>query len=590
MIGGSLCLGIYFGATSQPVNLRQFPANSDISQYIQSHRPPPLIGGPMFDGGILTSTLSGNQPRSATAGGTSGYSTTNVQVEGVDEPDVVKTDGRYIYAIIEDDIVVIDAFPKSTAQIASRVHSDISPQALFLFQSSKLVLIASNYYVTVLEIYDISNPTSIVQNYELTVTGRYRGARLIGESLYLIVSDYAYDRGQVHLPIIMNNHNYSQIPVEEIYHDPGEYDWSYYFQMIIALDISDPEETLDIETVLTGGSTCTLYTSLFNIYLALSQYPFFSRNWFDRQTTIHRFGIADGEVNYEASGKVSGYLLNQFSLDEMDGYLRVATTSWVPSVHDEALRIQVSNICVLDMQLDVVGRLEGLAPGEQIYSVRFLGTTGYLVTFWKIDPLFIIDLSNPYLPRLMGELVMPGYSDYLHPFGNGILLGLGKETVVSESGDFWWYQGVKISLFNTTDPYSPEEADRMVIGVRGTDSEALHNHRAILVDTQEGLFGIPICINDYIDQPNPEPNSHGIPVWQGFQVFDVNTTEGSVTLRGEVTHLSNLTAYQESSWDFRSEHIWRGLYIGEVLYTLSNLKLAYHNLSDLSFIGELELT
>ncbi len=589
MIGGSVFLSIYIGTSNPPANLQQFSSISELSQHIRSHNPPPLIGMPEFPGiflGLGTGNPGGQPP---SLEGTSGYSTTNIQVEGVDEPDIVKTDGSYIYTIIDTEIVVIETYPPTSAEVIARIQSSETPEALFLFASTKLVVLAVDQGLTIIEIYDVSNPRSIIQSSRVTISGRYRGARMIGPHLYLIASAFAGDGSSDDIPTIVIGSNRRTISIQDVYYDPGEYDWSFCFQMIISLDVFDVEASLNTETILTGSSTSTLYSSLNNIYLAISRYPIFSRNWFDKQTTIHRFELTNGGVSYQASGYVPGYLINQFALDESGGYLRVATTSLVFSIQNEAEWFQVSNVYILDMELKTCGRVEGLAPGEQIYSVRFIGNTGYLVTFWKVDPLFLIDLTDPFFPRLMGELVMPGYSDYLHPLDNGFLLGIGKETVVSESGDFWWYQGVKVSLFNTTDPSSPDETDRLVIGVRGTDSDVLHDHRAILVDTQRDFFAMPILLCEYVNISNPEPNLPGTPVWQGVYMFKTNTSNGDVELWGKISHLEDSEGFPENHWKLQAYFIHRSLYIGDVLYTLSAQKLMYHSLVDLSYIGEISL-
>jgi len=209
------------------------------------------------------------------------------------------------------------------------------------------------------------------------------------------------------------------------------------------------------EPFLTGYST-NMYVSLNNMYLVAP-----NTNWFfllggedepKEETLVYRIELNQEQVNILSEGTVSGYVLNQFSMDEYSGYFRIATTTnnfnWRTFAEEATSK---NNVYVLDMNLDVVGELEDLAPGEQIYSARFMGDRLYLVTFRNIDPLFVIDLSNPTAPTVLGQLKVTGYSGYLHPYDENHIIGIGKETEYEAKEDFSWYQGVKISLFDVSD-------------------------------------------------------------------------------------------------------------------------------------------
>jgi uncharacterized secreted protein with C-terminal beta-propeller domain len=308
-------------------------------------------------------------------------------------------------------------------------------------------------------------------------------------------------------------------------------------------------------------------------------------------TVIHRFSIAEGHAFYKASGQVPGYLVNQFALDEFRGHLRVATTSWTPSTADDPASqtwTQASNVFVLNLHLNIQGRLEGLAPGEEIYSVRFMGETGYLVTFYKTDPLFVVELSNPTQPQLLGELEITGYSDYLHPIDDQHLLGIGKDVAISDDTDWWWYQGVKLSIFDVTDRCNPLESRRLVLGVRGTESEILQDHKAILIDTARNLLVIPLLLAEHPENTtNPPPYEHGEYVWQGAAIFHLNHTTDTLELRGQISHITDTSALTEDCWACRPYFVNRMLYIGDVLYTLSNYKLSLHNLNSLTPICDI---
>ncbi|MFX1491576.1 MAG: beta-propeller domain-containing protein [Promethearchaeota archaeon] len=592
ILGSSAFLGVYFGLeNSPPVQLQRFSSSTALINFLETHHPPPMTG--FWDEPLILSQIESTPRSDYNFAGTSGYSTTNVQTEGVDEPDSVKTDGKYIYTIVEEEIVIVDSYPPETAKISSRIQLIGSPIALFLYTSSKIVVIEQNDGELILEIFDISTPEEITLDFWLKLDGYYHGARMIGQYVFLIAHSYVQDNRDITLPFVETSNSYYSVPVKNIYYDPGDYDHGFHYKMIVCFDITDSEADPDIETILMGGSTCTVYSSLNNIYLAVSRYPLLTRSTFDKTTSIHRFQIDAGDVSYKASGIIPGYLINQFALDEAQAYLRVATTSWFNTLFKPELDtrpwIEVSNIYILDMNMKITGKVEGLAPGERIYSARFVGTTAYLVTFYKTDPLFIIDLTLPQHPKLLGELVIPGYSEYLHPLDNGFLLGLGKDVIASET-EQWWYQGVKVSLFNITNPFQPEETKRLIIGDRGTESEALYDHKAVLVDTDRNLLVIPICLAVHPEGSNPEPYDHGEIIWQGAYIFKFNTTDGQIEHRGGITHLEDLEAFREDWWNFRDFFIKRTLYIGDVLYTISQQTLMYHSLSDLNYIGEIVLT
>jgi len=316
-----------------------------------------------------------------------------------------------------------------------------------------------------------------------------------------------------------------------------------------------------------------MYVSENNIYLTYSTYKIQTQT---QATGIHRINIDKGEIDYQASGQVPGYVLNQFSMDEYEGYFRIATTDWA----EWASR---NNVYILNMDLDTIGSVEDLAPGETIHSARFMGNRCYLVTFKKIDPLFVIDLTNPTSPEVLGQLKVTGYSDYLHPYDETHIIGIGKETIEGEGGDFAWYQGIKISLFDVTDVTEPKEIAKYEIGDRGTDSPILRDHKAFLFDRERNLLVIPVTVAkiDPTQYPGEVPAwTCGEFVWDGAYVFSISL-EG-LELRGTVTHLPN--SYYQPTYS-----IQRSLYIDNVLYTVSELKIKMNSLTDLDSISEINL-
>ncbi|MEM3514347.1 MAG: beta-propeller domain-containing protein, partial [Candidatus Hadarchaeum sp.] len=286
-------------------------------------------------------------------------------------------------------------------------------------------------------------------------------------------------------------------------------------------------------------------------------------------TTIHKISISTGKVEYRARGEVPGQVLNEFSMDEYNGYFRIATTTgdiWSGNAKN--------NIYVLNKDLDVAGKIEGLAPGERIYSARFMGNRAYLVTFVKVDPLFVIDLSDPVNPRILGELKIPGYSDYLHPYDELHIIGLGKETTNYPDAEFALYQGVKLAIFDVSDPEKPKEISKYIIGERGTDSYALYDHRAFLFSKSKNLLVIPITLVE-----------NGTWDWQGAYVFNVSPTDG-LDLKDKITHAESIS--QETALDPTS-FVVRSLYINEILYTISEFQVKMNNLFDIEEINIIKI-
>jgi inhibitor of cysteine peptidase len=257
-----------------------------------------------------------------------------------------------------------------------------------------------------------------------------------------------------------------------------------------------------------------------------------------------------------------------------------------PEKSSPILHLQ-NNVYILNMDLDIAGKLEDIAPGEKIHSARFMGDTFYLVTFRKVDPLFVINLSDPYSPKILGELEITGYSDYLHLYDESHVIGVGKETVAAEEGDFSWYQGVKISLFDVTDVTEPKELAKYEIGDRGTDSPVLNDHKAFLFDREKNLLVLPVLVAKVNESQYPNgvpPYTYGEIVWQGVYVFTISLElEEKIMLRGTITHIENGNVHNASNY------VTRALLIGEVLYTISNSKIKMNSLADLSEIKELNL-
>jgi uncharacterized secreted protein with C-terminal beta-propeller domain len=292
------------------------------------------------------------------------------------------------------------------------------------------------------------------------------------------------------------------------------------------------------------------------------------------KTVIHKISVSGPNIEYKTSGEVPGRVLNQFSMDEYNGNFRIATTTgntWSGT--------SLNHIYVLDPSLSVIGKLENLAPKEQIYSARFMGDRAYLVTFVRTDPLFVIDLSNPYAPAVLGELKMPGFSEYLHPYDADHLIGIGQMT--DENGRRTGQ--LKLSLFDVTDVANPKEMSTYLIGEKGdyAYSEALDDHKAFLFSETKHLLVIPVSVNSW------KEGSYYNSYTQGAYVFDI-TLENGITLKGTVTHKTANASTDEYYYEGNTA-VSRSLYMDSTLYTISDAKIMANSLEDLSKISEVDI-
>jgi uncharacterized secreted protein with C-terminal beta-propeller domain len=527
------------------------------------------------------------------------YSATNIQVAGVDEADIVKTDGDYIYLASGNKTLIVNAYPPEQAQVLSEIELEGTIIGIFI-NGDRLVVFEQEtpYYAyldieqdsveklympyrspkTYIKVYDVSDRETPRLQRELSADGQYVSSRMIGDYAYVVINEPVYEEeGELNLPKVHVGGNETEIPATDIYYS-DVVDYYYMYTTVIAINTQNDGQEPTYETILLGASS-NLYVSLNNIYLT---FPVWGTGIGDLdKTSIHRIHIADDEIIPVASGEVPGTVLNQFSMDEYGDYFRVATTT-----HGETPR---NDVYVLNMALNITGSLTGLAPGETIYSARFMGERGYLVTFRQVDPLFVIDLSDPDNPRELGYLKVTGYSDYLHPYDETHLIGVGKET--TDAGEFAWYQGVKISLFDVTDVSNPREISKLEIGDRGTDSPVLWDHKAFLFDRLRDLMVIPVLEAkvDVTEYPEGVPAwAYGQPVWQGAYVFHVSLDAG-ISLQGRITHIENIAEPELQYYYYSPFSVERSLYIGDVLYTISQAKIKMNNLEDLGYINEVEL-
>jgi len=430
------------------------------------------------------------------------------------------------------------------------------------------------YYIyknkTVAAVYDITDRSEPALGRKVEIDGSYLSSRKIGNYIYLAASSWLenyWDGEDFALPEASDScaPDRKYIDYKNIYYFPDFKDKCY--TVIAGFSIAN-DEPASVSTYF--GASDGMYVSKNNLYLT-------KYNWYNDKTDLYKFAIYKGKVGHVATGSVPGALLNQFSMDESGSFFRVATTS-----RDENW-INENNVYILDKKMNVCGRIEGIAPDERIYSTRFMGDRLYMVTFKKVDPLFVIDLSDNRDPKILGELKIPGYSDYLHPYDETHLIGFGKDAF--EDGEWAYYDGMKLSMFDVTDVANPTEMFSEIIGVRGTDSELLRNHRALLFSkVRDGLFAFPISV--YVkDDGNPW---YGKFAFQGAYVYNIDMEKGFVK-RGEITHQTDL-GYNPGKYYYGDYDLYinRIIYVGDLLYTASNGVLKATRLSDMVEVGKID--
>lgn len=493
------------------------------------------------------------------------YSTTNIQVAGVDEADIVKTDGEHIYLVSGNNISILKAYPPEEAEVLSKItFNDTYPVGIFV-SGDRLAVLGCKYTVpsqgiyyryfcvdvkTFVNVYDISDKASPAFLRNFTVSGSYFNSRMIGEYVYFVVSQPAYViYDTVILPKIYSSDGIKEISASEIHYSNAS-DNYYMYTTVVALNMQNTEEEPTYMTIMLGG-TSSMYVSLNSIYITFPES--------DGQTSVYRIRIENSTLNCEGHGKVPGRELNQFSMDEYNNYFRIATTTWVNGNTQNNLFI----LDALDVNLSMVGNLTNIAPGEAIDSARFIGNRCYLATsVIQKDPFFVIDVENASEPKILGYLKIPGFTRYLHPYDEDHVIGIGKDG-----------SNVKISLFDVSNVSAPKNITEYKIEGVWSDTLVLTEHKAFLFDKSKELLVIPMLISDW-DKGSS---------WQGAYVFNITLSDG-LALKGNVTHQEVTNGWYSEYW------VKRALYIENVLYTVSDKKIKMNSLEDLVFIKEIELS
>lgn len=520
--------------------------------------------------------------------GSDDYSETNNQVDGVYEMDNVVTDGLYMYQIQYNQVLITRAYTetlKSTALSNYKVISYINEETLcpsgmyvtgLYVDDDYLVVVGSEYQYfcditpegglvepfyydywygynnnVKVYVYDKNNDFALSSEYELT--GNLIGTRKINDNIFVITSTYIpfYNEDIViedYLPYYLANDTKTTAKYSDISYVKGIAPNS--FTNFFAIDLEN--DSIDMEVIL-GDSGYNLYVSHNNIYLVGNIYDYQTVSdttnndeaYTGPKTAIQKIAILDADLEFKAVGTIPGYTLNQFSMDEQNGYLRIATTSgwWGEDINNR--------VFVLDENLEEVSRLENLGkPGETIRSVRFVGNYGYVVTFEQTDPFYVINLTDPENPIKEGELEIPGFSTYLQPLDDTYMLGIGFGD--SDGGT----NGLKISVYDISDKTNPSVFSEVIFDYADFGwgwSSATYNHKDLLVKLSKGIIALPFSTYEWSEDEGYSYNS-------GILVYNFDEVDG-LTKSGFITHDQNTE---------EEVYVYKIKFIDNYFYTVSN--------------------
>ncbi|MEN9755895.1 MAG: hypothetical protein RL755_82 [Pseudomonadota bacterium] len=583
------------------------------------------------------------------------HTDTNVQVTGVDESDRAKVDDNgYIYQLVNNQVIIAKAFPAAQlgqSAVIELPQDNFSPMGLYL-QNGKLVVVGNTWQTlsppvefentplsptakmayggwwgymrnnqTRTLIYDVSDQTQPKQIRDVVVDGDYLDSRRVGNYLYFMTRSYPryymapnmvstnpwFMKSKDILPSVTDNKagktTTKTLAIKDVVYFPNFVEPDYV--VVASIDLEQPQKEVVTKAYLGAGDL--VYASHENLYLSASKYNFGGNGDVVPQnittTQIFKIGIDAGQMNFTAAGEVNGTALNQFSMDEQGDYFRIATTtrSWFSGTSES-----YSSLFVLNKDMKTVGKIDKLGEGENIYATRFMGNRCYIVTFKLTDPLFAIDLSTPENPVVMGELKIPGYSNYLHPIDETHLIGFGKEAAIYQPEKLntdtpntdtpWWtdgsafYQGLKVALFDVADMKNPKQIDSVTIGERGTDSPILWDHKALYWDAEKHLFGFPVQESHLRQAFDPQkPWNYGQPTYQGAYIYEV-TPEKGFTFKARLSQIPDSMTPKTETYDGYSYSYWeseasnyfidRILRVDDSLYTLSSNQITAYSLEN----------
>ena len=545
----------------------------------------------MIEGSVGTNTqasgngsLKGSKPSepaesttdSVTDGGD--YSETTEQVEGVSEADIMKTDGKYIYYVYNNVITIVSAKGEESevlSRIAITGEIDVNCDEMFI-KGDRLIILKTDLYegtrnTSSVIIYDISDRKAPKKIGESCQQGYYQTSRMVGDYIYLIsncpinIDNIVKSDPTTFVPTVEQDGEKKALPAECIYRYDDEIKTNTY-TVIAAYNYKDA--ALKGSASILGG-TDQVYCSKGNIILANTRYNNKKSDsddtYVDSYLTVSRLAFSGGEIEYKSTGSVDGTLENQFFIDEYKGYFRFVTTvteekrTTQKFDNSENTFITVSNdttarLTILDGDMKKISEIKNLAKGERVYSVRFMEDIAYFVTFRQTDPLFSADLSDPENPKILGELKIPGFSEYMYPYSDGKLLGFGMEADENTGRTSF----LKLSMFNIKDPANVTEEDKTVIGGY-YHSSALNNHKAMMVAVDKNLMGF--IANNYNTAPK----------------YMIYKYEGD-----------RFVKLAEIDMDTDYEYTVRGAFVGDNFYIVSNEEMKVLDITNFTLLKTID--
>lgn len=552
------------------------------------------------DSAATNSFRSSDTTKQAAANGenSNDYSTTNTQEKEVDEGDIIKTDGTYIYRVSQgyDDkygdrcILTITQTENGNLKAMSTINlneelshknSDtyIDFEEFYLYKNQLVLMYQTEVYnkeseayesISYIVIYDIKDKENPKKIKTLSQSGWYGSSRISDGYLYTISNftgtslenrkKYSHYIPSINGEIIAcNNIYYPEDVIMQSTH------------VITSLDLSNPTDFTDSKAIpVSGGET---YVSDSSIYFYATVYSDVTK------TEIMKVGYEKGKLSVGRSATVAGYLYDSFALSEYDGYLRIVATipanniSLLRSFATEdvantgstnTVREDVNTLYILDKNMELTGKLVGLAPGEKIYSARFMGNTGYFVTFRNMDPLFSVDLSDPANPKILDTLKIPGFSNYLHFYDENLLLGIGEEI----DPDTLESKGIKLSMFDISNPSDVTEKDKYIIK-DSYYSDALYNHKAIMIDPVKNIFGFV-----YYGEASKGTNYEA---YYYYVTYTYDKEKGFV-------ETAKYPIKDDSGYETNGV---RGVYIGDYLYITTNKSITSYEIGSTNPIAQI---
>jgi len=670
--------GTYSGANFNPkagISGQSFSSAAELNNFITSHSSSnvyrTLGGAVQMDSGVAGGAMvkaaaesSGAAPAPTapnTGTATTDFSQTNNQVANVDEADLIKTDGNYIYTVSGSTVFIVKAYPGEDAEVTSTiVLNNTNPSDLFI--QGNYLAVFGNFYdndyfskmnirpksgMTFFNIYDVSDKTNPVLVKEYKFEGGYMDARMKGGYVYFVTQSWPEARPYP-MPLMIEGATVKQMPIDSIHYFNIPYNYPSLVS-VYALNLNSPDDEPTSGSIMVEGGE-NLYMSENNMYITYTEYineyqvrmdttkavladkltdsdkaliekikatdndvlsqpekdakimqvyyDYLNYLSYDEQNTlndeintqvqdtldsyehleytvINKIHVDGSTIEVAGSGKVPGHIMNQFSMDENNGLLRIATTisprwSYSYTTKDSTNTKSTNGVYTLDDSLNQVGKLEDIAEDESIYSTRFIGDRLYMVTAKQMDPFFVIDLSDPAKPKTLGNLKIPGFSTYLHPYDENTIIGIGNEATTSGR-----VTGLKISLYDVSDVANPKELAKFVTDEKYATSTALYEHKAFLFSKDKELLVIPAYSYDW-------SYSGGTPKgYNGAFVFKI--TKDEITLRGLIDHSQGNEPY------YYGPEVERSLYINELLYTKSLGLLRINKIDDLSSVKSVSL-